>query len=134
MADGESDQMVDPLWHQRCSGPSQRCPPIVAHEVRTLDIEMVHYPKNVANEDGDTVGLNAFRLVGCAVATEVGDDDPEPSFGQCRHLLAPQTPRVGEAVEQDYGLAFSSDLDFDTYTVDIDAHLVPSRSTKYKSY
>ena len=52
-----------------------------------------------------------------------------PSFGQCRHLLAPQTPRVGEAVEQDYGLAFSSDLDLDTYTtVELDAHLVPSRA------
>jgi hypothetical protein len=37
-------------------------------------------------------------------------------------------------VEQDYGLAFSIDLDLDAYTVDIDAHLVPSRSTQHKSY
>jgi hypothetical protein len=96
----------------------------VADNVRTLDTQMVHYPKNVANEGGDAVGLDAFRLVGCAEAAEVGDDDFEPDFGQCRHLLAPQTPGVREAVEQDDGLAFSIDLDLDTYTVDIDAHLV----------
>jgi hypothetical protein len=105
----------------------------VADNVRTLDTQMVHYPNNVANEGGDAVGLNAFRLVGCTVAAKVGDDDLEPSSGQRWHLLAPQTPGVREAVEQDYGLAFSIDLDLDTYTVDIDAHLsIPSKHSTQK--
>ncbi len=78
--------------------------------------------------------LDPFGLVGGTESAKVGDDELKPSFGQCRHLLAPQTPGVGEAVEQDYGLAFSSDLDLDTYTVDIDAHLVPSQSTQHKRY
>jgi hypothetical protein len=98
----------------------------MTYEVRTFDIEMVHHPKHVADEGGDGVGLDAFGLVGGAVAAQVGDDDPKPSFGQWRHLLAPQMPRIGEAVEEDYGLAFMSGyLDRDTYTVDLDAHPVP---------
>jgi hypothetical protein len=48
--------------------------------------------------------------------------------------VTPQTPGVREAVKQDDGLAFSSHLDLDTYTVDIDAHVVPSRTCKHKSY
>jgi hypothetical protein len=106
----------------------------VAHEVRSLDTEMVQYPKYVADEGGDGVLLDPFGLVGSAEATKVGDDDLEASPGQSWHLLAPQTSGVREAVEQDYGLAFSIDLDLDTYTVDIDAHLVPPRSTQHQSY
>ncbi len=82
MADGESDKMVDSLWHQRPGRPSQRFPPVVAHEVRTLDTEIVHYPKYVADEGGDAIGLNAVGFVRCAVAAEVWDDDAEPIFGQ----------------------------------------------------
>ncbi|CAA9248962.1 MAG: hypothetical protein AVDCRST_MAG93-1658 [uncultured Chloroflexia bacterium] len=38
-------------------------------------------------------------------------------------------------MEQDYGLAFSSDLDFDTYiAVDLDAHLAPPRTNQYENY
>ena len=129
MADGESDQMVDSLWHQRPGRLCQRCPPIVAHEVRTLNAKMIQYPKDVTDEGGDAVRLNTFGLVGGAKTTKVGDNDPESSFGQCRYLLAPQTPRVGEAVEQYYRLAFSTDLDLDAHTVDLDAHLVSSLIT-----
>jgi hypothetical protein len=115
--------MVNPLWHQRCGPKTQRCPPIVAHEVRALDTEMVQYPDDVANEGREGVLVDPFRLVGGAEAAKVGDDDLEPSFSQHRDLLAPQTPGVGKAVEHDYGLAFSMKLDRDTYTVDIDARL-----------
>jgi hypothetical protein len=95
----------------------------VADEVGTLDTEMVQDPDDVAKEGGESVVLDPFGLVGSAEATKVGDDDLEPSLSQCWHLLTPQTSGVREAVEQDYGLAFSIDLNRDTYTVDIDAHL-----------
>ena len=124
MANGESYQMVDPLRHQRPGRPCESGPPIVANKVRPLDTEMVQYPEDVANEGGDSVLLDPFRLVGGAEAAKVGDDYLEPSPGQRRHLLAPQPPRVREAVEQDYGLAFSSYLDLDTYPIDIYAHVV----------
>jgi len=99
----------------------------VADEVGTLDTEMVQYSDDVAKEGGEGVLLDPFRLIGGAEAAKVGDDNLEPSTGQRRYLLAPQTPRVREAVEQDHGLAFSMDLNRDTYTVHIDAHLVSSR-------
>jgi hypothetical protein len=35
---------------------------------------MVQYPKDIADEGGDAVGLDPFGLVGCAVAAQVGDD------------------------------------------------------------
>ena len=63
MADGESDQMVDSLWHQRPGRLCQRYRPIVAHEVRTLNAKMIQYPKDVTDEGGDAVGLDPRRPV-----------------------------------------------------------------------
>jgi len=104
----------------------------MAHEVRALDTEMVQYSQDVAEKGGDGVLLNPFGLVGSAEATKVGNDELEPSPGQRWHLLAPQTPGVREAMEEDYGLPLSMNLDLDTYTIDVDAHLVTSRSSAYQ--
>ena len=64
--------MVDPLCHQRCGRPCQRCPPIVPYEVRALDTKMVQYTKDVANEGGEAVLRGPFQLVGGAEAAKVG--------------------------------------------------------------
>src|SRR6185437_17103161 len=59
------------------------------------------------------------RLVGEPVAAQVGHDDPEPVLGQGRHLVPPQPPRVGEAVQQHDRAPLPGHLVLDTDPIDI---------------
>ena len=77
----------------------------------------------------EAVGLDLRRLVGPPVAPLVGNDHPVAGVGQGAHLLGPQPPRVGEAVEEHHRTAVirPDDLhvEVDARAVDPDASHTP---------
>ena len=125
MPDRQCHQMVDVVGHERRDRPRERRAPVVADDVSPRCAGVVEHRHHVAGERLHRVSVDLGRLVRGAIPAEVGDDHLEAGLGQRRHLVAPQPPRVGEAVEQHHRATVARHLVFDPNATDVDAHTAP---------
>ena len=119
--------MVDPIAGERGEGPGERRAPVVPDHMGSLDARVSHHRQDVADEHIQRIGLRLGRLVGVTVAAQVRDDHPKAGLRERWHLVAPQPPRVGEAVQQHHrsSVAVARHLVLDAYTFVVDAHRSP---------
>ncbi len=81
-------------------GPGQHPAPVVTDDHRVARSQRPHHPRHVGGQRVRVVA--ARRLVGRAVAAQVGGDDPEARVAEREELVPPGPPELREAVQQDH--------------------------------
>ena len=97
MADGESDKMIEPVWHQRRSHPCQRCPPIVAHEVRALDTVRKHIKTTIAEANlGKELSESSLDSRLAALRNQTGDVQARKQLAELKAKKAASQQQGGQ--------------------------------------
>ena len=122
MTDRERREVIDAVRGEGGEGPRHRRAPVVPHHVSAGNAGVGQHGEHVARERGDPVGPDLRGFVGTAVPAHVGHDHLEPRPGQRRDLVAPEPPRVGEAVQQHHRSALAGDLVLDAHALMLGAH------------
>ncbi len=119
VADGQDDEAVHAAGSEGGEHPGQAGAPVVADYMGRADVLLGEDRHDIPGQPGHRVGLDRLGLVGAPVAAQVGDDDLEPGPGERRHLVPPQAPGVGKAVQQHDRAPLAGHLVLDTDPVDI---------------
>jgi hypothetical protein len=101
--DGHGDQVVDALRMEGREQPRDDSSEVMADHMGALCPELVKDAEHVGHAVPDPVVLHRRRPAGLAAAAQVGRDRAQPSAGQRPHLIAPETVRVREPVQQKRG-------------------------------
>lgn len=84
---------------QLCAcGPGDDTAPVMTDEVKPSDAERVGGGNDIADELGERVFTDGFRLVTGGVAPLVGNDDPESGGSERIDLPSPEAPSSDKQV------------------------------------
>ena len=92
--------------------------PVVADQMRARDAEGIEHTHRVGDEPGQEVGLDLGGPVRSPEPALIHGDDPIASRLQRRHLVSPQRPAIGEAVQEEDGRTIADVDDVEIHAVD----------------
>jgi hypothetical protein len=100
MADRHRDQALHPVGGEHGEPPGQGGAPVVADHRGPPHPKDVEHAGDIGDQDPQLVRLDVGRAGRLAEAAQVGGEHPHAGAGQGLHLVAPELPGVGEAVQQ----------------------------------
>ena len=95
------------FWRHQRERPRDARAPVVADDVRALDLQRVQNRDRVGDAAANAIVVDLFRLARLAEAAQVGRDHAQSGAREGRDLVAPEPRGVGEAVQQEHRRTFA---------------------------